>query len=131
MSEAQPNIFKATCLRPTDPENPEFLAAWAERNVIILEKDAAWEAAFAAVARGDQPAYEAAKKQAETLQIKEEALSASMRPHQFVAWEQESPNLLTNVGRADMNDKYWRGSTYTQTVVMGLKGVGADRKSVV
>ena len=47
----EPNIFKATCLRPTDPENPEFLSAWAERNKIILEKDKAWEIAFAAVAK--------------------------------------------------------------------------------
>lgn len=123
--QKQPNIFKATCLRPTDPENPEFLAAWDERNAVILEKDAAWAAAFAAANRSDTPAYELAKKQAETLQIKEEALSATMRPHQFVAWERESPNLITNVGRADMNDKFWRGSGYTQTVVMGLKGVGA------
>lgn len=121
----EPNIFKATCLRPTDPENPEFLAAWAERNEVILAKDAAWEAAFAAVARKDQPAYELAKQQADALQLREEALSASMRPHQFVAWERSSPNLITNVGRADMNDKYWRGAAYTQTVVMGLKGAGA------
>ena len=43
---------------------------------------------------------------------------------QFEAWKREDPNVVTNVGRNDILDKYWRGSTYTQTVVMGLAGTG-------
>lgn len=38
--------------------------------------------------------------------------------------EEKFPNLVTTVGKNDLLDKYLKGSAYTQTIRMGLKGVG-------
>ena len=97
---------------------------WDKRNAVIAEKDRVIEAQFDAARRGDTPAYELHKTKAEALLLDEEALSAEMRPLQFKAWERVDNNVVTNVGRNDILDKYWRGSAYTQTVVMGLAGTG-------
>ncbi len=40
-------------------------------------------------------------------------------------WEDRIENLFTTVGKNDMNDKYLGGSSYTQTIRMGLKGTGS------
>lgn len=42
-----------------------------------------------------------------------------------VKWEAKSPNLVVNVGLADMNDKYFSGSAYTATWYIGLYGSGS------
>lgn len=42
-----------------------------------------------------------------------------------VKWKDEIHNLVTTVGKNDILDKYLKGSTYTQTVRMGLKGAGS------
>lgn len=42
-----------------------------------------------------------------------------------VIWEEKFPNVVTNGGRDDVLNKYFRGSAYTQTVRMGLKGTGS------
>ncbi len=120
-----PNIAKTTCLRPVEASLPEFLPLWEARNNAIHEKDRKVEAMFAAIKRGDMAAAEALRDAVAVLQRAEDDLSEKMRPMQKVAWEREDANLVTNVGRNDILDKYWRGSTYTQTVVMGLKGTGA------
>jgi len=120
----KPNTLQTTCLRPIAGREAEFQPLWDERNAVIAEKDAAWEAAFAAVARGDSAAYAQHKDKAEALLLQEEAISARMLPLQHKAWERVDNNVVTNVGRNDILDKYWRGSTYTQTVVMGLAGTG-------
>lgn len=120
-----PNQAKTTCLRPIPEKMAEFMPLWDERNAVIAEKDAKIEAMFAAANRGDSAAYEQIKAQVEPLQTREDALSAQMRPLQFKAWEHVDNNLVTTVGKNDLNDKYWRASGYTQTVVMGLKGSGA------
>lgn len=120
-----PNQAKTTCLRPLPEKMTEFMPLWDQRNLIIAEKDKAIEAMFAAAQRGDTPAYEQIKSTVQDLQTKEDALSAEMRPLQFKAWEHVDNNLVTTVGKNDLNDKYWRASGYTQTVVMGLKGTGA------
>lgn len=39
-------------------------------------------------------------------------------------WSEIIHNLVTNVGKNDILDKYLKGSAYTQTLVMGLKGTG-------
>lgn len=39
-------------------------------------------------------------------------------------WRDEIENLVTTVGKNDILDKYLKGSAYTQTIVMGLKGAG-------
>jgi hypothetical protein len=40
-------------------------------------------------------------------------------------WEAKSPNLVVNVGLADMNDKYFSGSGYTAAWYIGLYGAAA------
>lgn len=71
-----------------------------------------WNAVQAAAARGDQ--------------VEEQRLLIQdLRPFQVLVSDETSPNLVTNVGRADLNDKYLLGSGYTQTIRMGLKGAGA------
>lgn len=41
-----------------------------------------------------------------------------------VIWEDKFPNLVTNLGRNDILDKYFRSSGFTATPRMGLKGTG-------
>lgn len=40
-------------------------------------------------------------------------------------WTEEFDNLVTTVGKNDILDKYLAGAAYTQTIRMGLKGVGS------
>lgn len=42
-----------------------------------------------------------------------------------VIWTEEFDNLVTTVGKNDILDKYLAGAAYTQTIRMGLKGVGS------
>lgn len=119
-----PNVFRTTCLRPTEATLPEFMPLWDKQAAVLARQDEVTEAMFAAARRGDKPAYDVHKEQHEALTLELEAVQREMRPLQFKAWEREDANLVTNVGRNDILDKYWRGSTYTQTVVMGLKGTG-------
>lgn len=119
------NTLRVSCLSPDPEKMDEFMPLWDARNAVILEKDRYIEAMFAAAGRADLPAYEQAKVQAETLQIKEEALSQELSKCQIKRWERVEKNLVTNLGRNDILDKYWRSAAYTQTVVMGLKGTGA------
>lgn len=84
-------------LRPIPEKLSEFMPLWDARNAAQLIGDRA----------------------------EEERLTAEMRPLQFQASETETfSNLLTNVGKNDILDKYLKGSTYTQTIRMGLKGTG-------
>ena len=54
------------------------------------------------------------------------ALAAQMRPFQTEVGEAEVfHNLITTVGKNDLLDKYLKGTAYTQTIVMGLKGTGS------
>lgn len=39
-------------------------------------------------------------------------------------WRETIKNLVTTVGKTDLVDKYFKGSTYTAGWFMGLKGVG-------
>ena len=43
-----------------------------------------------------------------------------------VKWVAKSPNLVVNVGLADMNDKYFSGSGYTAAWYIGIYGAGAS-----
>ena len=119
-----PNLAKTTCLR-TIAENMEaFMPLWEARNVLFERQGDVVEAMFQAAQRGDIAAYDLHKEKVQALQLEIESLSAQMLPHQFKAWERVDANVVTNVGRNDILDKYWRGSAYTQTVVMGLAGTG-------
>ena len=42
-----------------------------------------------------------------------------------IRWEEESPNLVVNQGKNDLLNRYFRGSAYTATFFVGLKGAGA------
>lgn len=119
-----PNVMNMTCLRPKPESMAEFMPLWNERNAVIEEKDRHVEARIEAARRGDMLAVGLHEAKMEELLLKEEDLSRRMRPLQSAAWEKRDNNVVTNVGRNDINDKYWRGSGYTQTVVMGLAGVG-------
>jgi len=41
-------------------------------------------------------------------------------------WTAKTPNLVVNVGLADMNDKYFSGSGYTATWYLGLYGAASS-----
>ena len=85
-------------LRPIPEKLNEFMPLWDARN--------------AAIERGDKE--------------EEDRLSALMRPLQYEASGTETfHNLITTVGKNDLLDKYLKGSTYTQTIRMGLKGAGS------
>lgn len=124
MSEQQPNVFKTTCLRFLPERKEAGMVLFEKRNVVIEKESEVTEAMFAARRRGDAAAAKLHEDALDALRLEEEAISREMRPLQFAAWEREDANLVTNVGRNDILDKYWRGSSYSQTVVMGLKGAG-------
>lgn len=120
-----PNVFRTTCLRFKDEHKTEGMKLFERRNAVMEAQGITTEMMFDAIRRGDKGAEAIHREELEKLQLEEQALSREMRPLQFKAWEREDANLVTNVGRNDILDKYWRGSSYTQTVVMGLKGTGA------
>jgi hypothetical protein len=71
-----------------------------------------WDARIAAEAAGDRFTFE--------------KLTEQMREYQYEVGETETfANLITTVGKNDILDKYFKGAAYTQTIRMGLKGVGA------
>lgn len=41
-----------------------------------------------------------------------------------IKWVEENSNLVTTVGKTDIIDKYFKGSSYTGAFYMGLKGAG-------
>lgn len=123
--DGKKNIFRTTCLRPHEDKIPEFMPLWEKMVALSEEQGVVANAMIEAAKRSDKPAYDQHQLRHEALQLEIEAVQREMRPLQFKAWEREDPNLVTNVGRNDILDKYWRGSSYTQTVVMGLKGTGS------
>lgn len=126
MNDKIPNIAKTTCLRPKDtPEAKEkFWPLFKARNEIFEKQGEVTEAMFAAARRGDMGAHAEHARRLEDLKLEEERLSREMRPHQYRAWEREDKNVVTNLGRNHILDTFWRGSSYTQSVVMGLAGSG-------
>jgi hypothetical protein len=125
---AQPlaaNKQNTVCLRPRPETRALFDPLFERRNLVFEEQGDTTELMFAAARRGDMSAYGQYQEKLEALRLEEEKLSREMLPYQFQAWEREDPNLVTNLGRNDILDKYWRSAGYTQTVVMGLKGAGA------
>jgi hypothetical protein len=53
-----------------------------------------------------------------------EALRSRMRGMEEVKWRDSIKNIVTTVGKNDMEDKYLAGSAYTAVPRMGLKGTG-------
>lgn len=126
MTEKTPNILRTTCLRPLDTEEAQaaFWPLFNARNDVFEAQHAVTEAMFAAARRNDMGAHAEHKQRLEELKLEEERLTREMRPHQYQAWTREDANVVTNVGRNHILDTYWRGASYTQTVVMGLAGTG-------
>jgi hypothetical protein len=90
--------YRVEHLRPIPEKMAEFMPLWDARN--------------AAIERGDK--------------AEEDRLSALMRPLQHEASPTEVfHNLINTVGKNDLLDKYLLGSSYTQTIRMGLKGAGS------
>jgi len=97
MSKQVKGEYTVSHLRPIPEKMVEFMPLWDARN--------------AAAAAGNRE--------------EEDRLTAEMRPLQFEASGTETfENLITDVGANDILDKYLKGSTYTQSIVMGLKGAG-------
>ncbi len=61
----------------------------------------------------------------ETLQPRGRYDAWCIGPDGQETWRDVAYNLVTTAGKNDMLDKYLKGSAYTQTIVMGLKGTGA------
>lgn len=97
VAKAVKGEYTVTHLRPKPECMEQFMPLWDARNLA-----------------------EAAGNAGEVLR-----LTADMRPYQYEVGETETfSNLVTNVGKNDLLDKYLKGSAYTQTIVMGLKGTG-------
>ncbi len=88
--------YRVRHLRPREADISAFLPLWNARN--------------AAIEAGDQAEVD--------------RLSVEMEQYQEVLHEETFSNIVTTVGRNDILDKYLKGSAYTQTLVMGLKGTG-------
>lgn len=90
-------IYHAECLRPIREECfPTFMRLWNMLREALLGRDE------------ERAAH----------------LRWQMRALQYRAWFDVAPNVITTVGANDMLDKYLKGSAYTQTIRMGLKGTG-------
>lgn len=118
------NIFRVTCLRPKQASMGQFMPLWNEAQRLETEIGNLSESMFQAANRGDTAAHANISAALDAKRLELQDIHAQMRPLQDKAWELADPNLVTNVGRNDILDKYWRGSGYTQTVAMGLKGSG-------
>jgi hypothetical protein len=88
--------YVAEHLRPIPEFMAQFVPLWDERNYACIDGDLE----------------------------KESALTSRMRPFQNLLAREEFPNIVTTVGKNDFLDKYLLGSSYTQTIRMGLKGTG-------
>ncbi len=61
---------------------------------------------------------------AEDLRIVGRFEAVCIGPDGVEKWRDVAPNLVTTVGKNDILDKYFKGSAYSQTMRMGLKGTG-------
>jgi len=61
----------------------------------------------------------------DTLRLKGRFEAVCYGPDGKEKWRDHIDNLVTTVGKNDFLDKYLKGSSYTQTVRMGLKGTGS------
>lgn len=132
--------YRVEHLRPIPEKMQEFLPLWTARNAHIEAEDralAALDEHKAAEPRAQDGATQAqwdawAARMTELNDIRrmhteaQQTLTEQMRPLQHEASETEVfHNLITTVGKNDLLDKYLKGSTYTQTIRMGLKGAGS------
>lgn len=110
-TEKPQNIFLARFRSPLPEKLPEYMVLWEKHlAAAALLKDAE-----------DRDDAEAVRVHS----AERDRLLAEMRPLTFVRREIPAPNLVTNLGRNMILDTFWRGSGYTQTIRMGLKGTGS------
>lgn len=132
--------YQVEHLRPIPEKMAEFMPLWNARNAHMAAADAAREkieehrAAEPKVSDGaTQAQWDVWAGRMQELidsarghEMASQELTAQMRPLQHEASETEIfHNLITNVGKNDLLDKYLKGSSYTQTIRMGLKGAGS------
>jgi hypothetical protein len=90
--------YSAEHLRPRPETRAEFF-------------DPLWTQYCAAIERGDV--------------AERDRVAALMRPYQYKVSEDDTfSNLITLAGKDDLLNKYLKGSSYTQSIRMGLKGTG-------
>ncbi len=89
--------YDVQCLGPNDSDREEYLA--------LL-----WEA--------EQMTEQGRANDAATLRQRAQTLVTEQ-------WKETFHNLVTNVGRNDVLDKYFKGSAYTAAWFLGLKGTGS------
>lgn len=118
------NTLHSLCLRPKPECSAAYFLLFDQLCKLHLRQSQVAEKMHAAANAREFLQHTVAELSLDALRTEERRLLDQMRPLQDVAWERVDTNLVTNVGRNDILDKYWRGSGYTQTVVMGLKGTG-------
>lgn len=113
--------YTITQLRPIPEKLNEFLPLWNKRLVHEKLADEAREGTKSAK-EADLPGL---YNQIRVHEAEVQHCTAAMRPFQYEVGETETfENLVTTVGKNDLLDKYLLGSSYTQTIRMGLKGTG-------
>lgn len=113
-------------LRPIPEKMAEFLPLWHARNAHIEAADAARAKLQALDPDADEQRIAEMGDAIAAHEAEIQRLTAQMRPLQHEASETERfHNLITTVGKNDLLDKYLKGSAYTQTIRMGLKGAGS------
>lgn len=105
--------YRVTCLTPRPDRLSEFVPLWRARLAVVWLLRLAellWRPIGAPLVGA--------------LNRLHDQLSEQMRPMQYERFVESFHNLVTTVGKNDMLDKYLKGSTYTQTLVLGLCGTG-------
>jgi len=113
--------YTVTHLRPKEEFIPQFMPLWDARNRHMEKVSRLQEIPHL---------FGLGKRIREKLISREDReitrLSSEMLPLQTQIGETEVfSNLITTVGKNDILDKYLKGSAYTQTIRMGLKGTGS------
>lgn len=112
--------FAVEHLRPNPEAMDQFMPLWDAR-IAVLEKIAIAEQQ----AEIGELSLAVAERYIRILKIEHDCLSLQMRPFQHMVGVYGGHNLITDAGAKDLLDKYFKGSGYTQTMRMGLKGTGA------
>lgn len=134
--------YAASILTPRPETLQQFLTPWHQRLMAMedravieleVEREAKRAGAASSWIKRLLQAMQSAKRRTFLREAADELrhidqriarFTQEMAPLQFVRFMNSFPNLVTTVGKNDILDKYLKGSTYTQTLVMGLCGTG-------
>jgi len=111
--------YTVTCLTPRADSIAEFMPLWNARQKALmrLARLERLPEIMPLILRWLKPRIERVRDEVRWL-------SERMRPLQYERFQESFDNLVTTVGKNDILDKYLKGSSYTQTLVMGLCGTG-------